>query len=154
MDEKFMYEAIKEGQKAYELGEVPIGAVIVYDNQIIARGYNKKEMTNNPTSHGEMEAIIEASEKLGRWRLSGCTLYVTLEPCSMCAGAIINARIDRLVIGTMDEKRGCCGSKINILNHSISNHKMDIKYDVLKDECSFLLSSFFTEIRQKKIDNK
>ena len=115
MDEKFMLEAYREAEKAYAQGEVPIGAVVVRQGQVIARGFNKKEGSKNPLLHGEMEAIYRAAQVLGRWRLSDCSLYVTLEPCSMCAGAIVNARLARLVYAAPDKKRGCCGDRKSVV---------------------------------------
>lgn len=147
MDELFMEEAYKEAKKAYDINEVPIGAVIVYEGEIISRGFNKKETTNNPLAHGEIEAIKKAANKLNKWRLQGCTLYVTLEPCSMCTGAIINSRVDRVVIGARDDKRGCCGSKINLLTHGSSNHLPEVEIGVLGNQCSSLLSDFFKKLR-------
>jgi len=145
-----MAQAYGEAEKAYGLGEVPVGAVIVQAGRVIARGYNKKETRNNPLAHGEIEAIYKATKALGRWRLSDCTLYVTLEPCPMCAGAIVNARLGRLVIGARDEKRGACGSQLNILTSEASNYYPKVEYGVLEKECSHILSRFFKELRKKK----
>lgn len=141
--EKYMREAIRQAYKAYKLGEVPIGCVIVYDDKIIARGYNRRNTDKNTTSHAEMNAIRKASKKLGDWRLEGCTLYVTLEPCQMCAGAIVQARIDRVVIGSMNPKAGCAGSVLNLLQMEAFNHQVEIVKDVLQSECSEMLSGFF-----------
>lgn len=148
--EKYMREAIRQAYKAYKLGEVPIGCVIVYDDKIIARGYNRRNTDNNTTSHAEMNAIRKASKKLGDWRLEGCTLYVTLEPCQMCAGAIVQARIDRVVIGSMNPKAGCAGSVLNLLQMEAFNHQVEIVKDVLQSECSEMLSGFFKELREQK----
>lgn len=150
MDEIFMLEAYEEARKAYSIDEVPVGAVIVQNGKIIARGFNKKETSQNPLAHGEMEVILKSAKLLNRWRLSDCTLYVTLEPCSMCAGAIINARLGRVVIGAMDEKRGACGSQLNILNHQLSNYYPEVKTGILELKCSELLSDFFKNLRDKK----
>ena len=146
-DEKYMKQALKQAQKAYELGEVPIGCVIVYEGKIIARGYNRRNTDRNTLCHAEIAAIRKASKKLGDWRLEGCTLYVTLEPCQMCAGACVQSRIDRVVIGCMSPKSGCAGSIINLLQMDEFNHKVDITKDVLADECSSLLTRFFEELR-------
>ena len=141
--------ALEEAYKAFSTYEVPVGAVIVHDGKVIARGHNKRETLKDPTAHAEMIAIREASKYLNGWRLLGCTMYVTLEPCSMCAGAIINSRIERLVIGAKDPKRGCCGSVINLLNNPNFNHKVQVEYGVLEDKCSSILTDFFKELRNK-----
>ncbi len=146
-DEKYMKKALALAQKAYELGEVPIGCIIVYDNKIIGRGYNRRNTDKNTLCHAEITAIRKASKKLGDWRLEGCTMYVTLEPCQMCAGACVQARIDRVVIGCMSPKSGCAGSVINLLQMDDFNHKVSITKDVLKDECSTMLTKFFEELR-------
>ena len=148
--EKFMKEAIKQAKKAYALREVPIGCVIVYEGKIIARGYNRRNTDKNTTSHAEMNAIRKASKKLGDWRLEGCTLYVTLEPCQMCAGAIVQSRIPRVVIGCMNPKAGCAGSVLNILQVKEFNHQAEIESGVLGEECSELMKQFFRELRDKK----
>jgi endonuclease-3 len=147
-DEKYMKIALEEAKKAAEIGEIPVGAVIVKDNKIIARAYNLKEKERDTTFHAEIEAIRIASRKLNSWRLEGCTMYVTLEPCSMCAGAIINARLDRLVIGAMDEKTGACGSKLNLLTDFKFNHKVLLKTEVLAKECEQVLKQFFNILRK------
>lgn len=152
--EKFMKEAIKQAKKAYALREVPIGCVIVYEGKIIARGYNRRNTDKNTTSHAEMNAIRKASKKLGDWRLEGCTLYVTLEPCQMCAGAIIQARIDKVVIGSMNPKAGCAGSVLNLLEMDGFNHKAEVERGVLEAECSEMLSGFFRELRKEKAKAK
>ncbi|MBO7334535.1 MAG: tRNA adenosine(34) deaminase TadA [Lachnospiraceae bacterium] len=146
-DEKYMKEAIKEAKKAYALGEVPIGAVIVHDGKIIGRGYNRRNTDKSTLSHAEITAVKKASKKIGDWRLEGCTIYVTLEPCQMCSGALIQARIDRVVIGAMNPKAGCGGSLLNILENDLFNHKAIVERGVLEDECSDILTKFFKELR-------
>ena len=153
-EEKFMKEAIRQAKKAYALREVPIGCVIVYEGKIIARGYNRRNTDNNTTSHAEINAIRKASKKLGDWRLEGCTLYVTLEPCQMCAGAIVQARIDKIVIGSMNPKAGCAGSVLNLLEMDGFNHKVEVERGVLEEECSTMLSGFFKELRMEKAKAK
>ena len=153
-DEKFMREAKKQAMKAYALREVPIGCVIVYEGKIIARGYNRRNTDKNTVSHAEINAIRKASKKLGDWRLEGCTLYVTLEPCQMCAGAIIQARVDRVVIGSMNPKAGCAGSVLNLLEMDGFNHKAEVTRSVLEEECSSMLSGFFKELRKEKAKKK
>ena len=153
-EEKYMKEAIRQAKKAYALREVPIGCVIVYDGKIIARGYNRRNTDKNTTSHAEINAIRKASKKLGDWRLEGCTLYVTLEPCQMCAGAIVQARIDRVVIGSMNPKAGCAGSVLNLLEMDGFNHKVQVERGVLEEECSIMLSGFFKELRKEKVKEK
>lgn len=159
IDEKFMKQAIKEALKAYALGEVPIGCVIVYQNKIIGRGYNRRNTDKNTLAHAEITAIRKASKKMGDWRLEDCTLYVTLEPCQMCSGAIVQARINKTVIGCMNPKAGCAGSVLNILNMPEFNHQVEIITDVLHEECSQMLKSFFQELRlrnklEKEANNK
>lgn len=149
-DEKYMKEAIRQAKKAAALDEVPIGCVIVNEGQIIARGYNRRNTDKNTLSHAELLAIRKASKKLGDWRLEGCTLYVTLEPCQMCAGAIIQARVDRVVIGSMNPKAGCAGSVLNILEMDGFNHKAEVERGILQEECSRMLSEFFRELRERK----
>ena len=153
-DEKFMREAKKQAMKAYALREVPIGCVIVYDGKIIARGYNRRNTDKNTVSHAEINAIRKASKKLGDWRLEGCTLYVTLAPCQMCAGAIIQARVDRVVIASMNPKAGCAGSVLNLLEMDGFNHKAEVTRGVLEEECSSMLSGFFRELREEKAKKK
>lgn len=153
-EEKFMKEAIRQAKKAYALREVPIGCVIVYEGKIIARGYNRRNTDKNTTSHAEINAIRKASKKLGDWRLEGCTLYVTLEPCQMCAGAIVQARIDKVVIGSMNPKAGCAGSVLNLLEMDGFNHKVELERGVLEKECSTMLSGFFKELRMEKAKAK
>ena len=150
MDEKFMKEALKQAKRAAKIGEVPIGCVIVYDNKIIARGYNRRNTDKNTLAHAELLAIKKASKKLGDWRLEGCTMYVTLEPCQMCAGAIVQARMDKVVIGSMNPKAGCAGSVLNLLQISAFNHQVALEKGVLEEECSTMLSSFFRTLREKK----
>ena len=153
-NEKFMREALKEAQKAYEKLEVPVGAVIVKDGKIIARGHNLKETKKDTTNHAEIIAIRKASKKIKSWRLTGCTMYVTLEPCTMCAGALIQARLDKVVIGTMDEKTGACGSVLNIIEDYKFNHKVEIEKGVMEKECKAILQQFFRELRIKKKNKK
>ena len=147
--EKYMKQAVRQALKAGELNEVPIGCVIVKDDKIIARGYNKRITAGNTLSHAELIAIDKACKKTGDWRLEGCTLYVTLEPCQMCAGAIVQARIDRVVIGAMNPKAGCCGSILNLLQEKRFNHRVDITRGILGDECGAMLTSFFKELRKR-----
>ena len=148
--ERFMKEAIRQAKKARALEEVPIGCVIVYEGKIIARGYNRRNTDKNTLSHAELNAIRKASKKLGDWRLEGCTMYVTLEPCQMCAGALMQSRIDRVVIGSMNPKAGCAGSVLNLLEMDGFNHKVEVIRGVLQEECSSMLSDFFKELREKK----
>lgn len=150
MQEKFMKEALKEAKKAYEKLEVPVGAVIVKDGKVIARAHNVKEGRKDTTKHAEILAISKASKKLESWRLTDCEMYVTLEPCSMCAGALINARVKKLYIGTMDEKTGACGSVFNLLEDYTFNHKVEIETGILQQECETLLKEFFKELRKQK----
>lgn len=149
-DRKYMKEAIRQAKKAYALKEVPIGCVIVYEDKIIARGYNRRNTDKNTTSHAEINAIRRASKKLGDWRLEGCTIYITLEPCQMCAGAIVQSRITRAVIGSMNPKAGCAGSVLNLLEMSEFNHQVIVERGVLQKECSDMLSGFFRELREMK----
>lgn len=146
-DEKYMKMALKQAQKAMELGEVPIGCVIVYEDKVIGRGYNRRNTDKNTLSHAEITAINKASKKVGDWRLEGCTLYVTLEPCQMCSGAIVQARIDRVVIGTMNPKAGCAGSILNILQMKEFNHQVEITQGILSEECTQILTDFFKDLR-------
>ncbi|NLY20214.1 MAG: nucleoside deaminase [Tissierellia bacterium] len=145
-----MNEALKEAKKSFDLDEVPIGAIIVKDNEIIGRGHNTKEHTNSPLNHAEMIAISNACEKIGDWRLIGCDLYVTLEPCAMCAGAILNSRISNVYIGTRDQRMGCAGTVINLLDMPTFNHKVKVEFGVLENESSSLISSFFLKLRNRK----
>lgn len=150
MKEKFMKEALKQAQKAYDKLEVPVGAVIVKDGKIIARAYNQKEEKNDTTNHAEILAIKKASKKLGSWRLLDCDMYVTLEPCSMCAGALIQSRIRKVYIGATDEKTGACGSVLNLLEDYTFNHKVEVETGILKDECEGILKEFFIKLRELK----
>lgn len=145
----FMREAIKEAEKALEIGEVPVGAIIVRNGEIIARAHNLRETGRNPIYHAEMLAIDQAAKKLGGWRLIGCEIYVTLEPCSMCTGAIIQSRIERLYIGTNDLKTGSCGGKINLLEPGLFNHTVEVEFGILKEDCANLIKSFFKKLRNK-----
>ena len=148
--EKFMKQALKEAEKAYQKEEVPIGAVIVKDGKIIARAYNLKEIKHDTTEHAEIRAIKKASKRLGAWRLSDCEMYTTLEPCPMCAGALIQARIKKVHIGTMDEKTGACGSVLNLLKDHKFNHQVEVEYGILENECREILQEFFKELRKRK----
>ena len=145
--EKYMKEALKQAKKAYLLGEVPIGCVIVYEGKIIGRGYNRRNTDKNTLSHAEITAIRKASKKMGDWRLEGCTLYVTLEPCQMCSGAIVQARITEVVMGCMNPKAGCGGSILNILEMPQFNHQVTVTRGILGEECSRMLTTFFKELR-------
>ena len=145
--EKYMREALRQAKKAYALGEVPIGCVIVHEGKIIGRGYNRKNTDKNTLAHAEITAINKASKKIGDWRLEECTLYVTLEPCQMCAGAIVQARIPQVVMGCMNPKAGCGGSILNLLEMPQFNHQVSVTRGVLEEECSSLLKTFFTELR-------
>ena len=145
--EKYMRAAIRQAKKAYGLGEVPIGCVIVYEGKIIGRCYNRRNTDKNTLAHAEITAINKASKKVGDWRLEGCTLYVTLEPCQMCAGAIVQARIDEVVMGSMNPKAGCGGSVLNLLEMPEFNHQVRVTRGVLEEECSLLLTQFFKELR-------
>lgn len=151
--EKFMKEALKEAKKAYEKEEIPVGAIIVKDNKIIARAYNVKEEKRDTTKHAEIIAIQKASKKLKSWRLTDCDIYVTLEPCSMCAGALIQSRIRKVYIGTMDKKTGACGSVLNLLEDYKFNHKVELENGILEKECEKILKEFFKELRNKKNKN-
>lgn len=150
MREKFMNLALKEAQKAYDKKEIPVGAVIVKDGIVIAKAHNLKELKNDTTNHAEMLVIQKASKKLGCWRLEGCEMYVTLEPCSMCAGALIQSRIRKVYIGTMDYKTGACGSVLNLLSDYKFNHNVEIETGVLADECEKILKDFFKKLRIDK----
>ena len=149
-DETYMAEAVKEARKAYRKGETPIGCVIVRDGRIIARGRNRRDRFGNVLAHAEIEAIRKACRKMKDWRLEGCTIYVTLEPCPMCAGAIVQARMDRLVIGTMSPKAGCAGSILNLMDVPALNHQVPVTSGILGDECSRMLTDFFRELRHKQ----
>ena len=145
-----MKEALKEAKKAYKKLEIPVGAVIVKDGKIIARGHNLKETKEDTTKHAEIIAIQKASKKLSEWRLIDCEMYVTLEPCAMCAGAIINSRIKKVYIGTMDEKTGAVGSVLNLFEDFTFNHKVEVEKGILQEECKKMLKQFFKELRKSK----
>lgn len=149
-DKKFMREAIRQAEKAAAMEEVPIGCVIVYQDKIIARGYNRRNIQGSTLAHAELLAIAKASRKLGDWRLEECTMYVTLEPCPMCAGAIVQARIPRVVIGTMNPKAGCAGSILNLLQNKQMNHQVAQTNGILQEECQNLMQDFFRNLRQKR----
>ena len=148
--ERFMKEAIRQAKKARALEEVPIGCVIVYEGKIIARGYNRRNTDKNTLSHAELNAIRKASRKLGDWRLEGCTMYVTLEPCQMCSGAIVQSRMARVVVGCMNPKAGCAGSILNLLQVEAFNHQAELTTGILEEECSQMMKSFFKELRKKQ----
>ncbi|MBO6244000.1 MAG: tRNA adenosine(34) deaminase TadA [Clostridia bacterium] len=152
--EKFMKEALKEAKKSYQKLEVPVGCVIVKDNEIIARGHNLKETKMNTIKHAEIIAIEKASKKLKSWRLLDCEMYVTLEPCTMCAGAILNSRIKKVYIGAMDKKTGACGSVLNIFEDYVFNHKVELERNILEKECEKILKEFFKELRKIKKSSK
>ena len=149
-DESFMKQAVKQAKKAYDKLETPIGCVIVHEDKIIARGYNKRNMKKNTLAHAEILAINKASKVLGDWRLEDCTMYVTLEPCPMCAGAIVQSRVTRVVVGCMNPKAGCAGSILNLLEMEHFNHQVEVTRGVLQEECSQMLSGFFKELREIK----
>lgn len=151
---KFMRAALREAKKAYALQEVPIGCVIVQNGKIIARGYNRRNTDKNTLAHAELSAIKKASKKTGDWRLEDCTMYVTLEPCQMCAGAIVQSRMKKVVIGCMNAKAGCAGSVLNLLQMAQFNHQVEIERSELEEECSSMLSQFFKELREKKKKEK
>lgn len=153
-DEKYMKAAIAQAKKAAALDEVPIGCVIVQDGKIIARGYNRRNTDKNTLAHAELAAIRKASKKTGDWRLEDCTMYVTLEPCQMCAGAIVQSRLQRVVIATMNPKAGCAGSILNLLQMEAFNHQVEITRGVREEECATMLSDFFRKLRQKKKNAK
>ena len=149
-DEKYMKEAIKQAKKAALVGDVPIGCVIVHQDKIIARGYNKRNLKKTTLAHAELLAIEKASKKLGDWRLEDCTMYITLEPCQICAGAIIQARIPKVVVGAMNKKAGCAGSVLNLFQIPQFNHQVIFENGILEEECSEMLSDFFKQLRKKK----
>ena len=153
-EERYMKEAIRQARKAGKLNEVPIGCVIVRDGKIIARGYNRRNTDLNTLAHAELQAIRKASRVVGDWRLEDCVMYITLEPCQMCAGAIVQARIPKVVIGSRNPKAGCAGSVLDLLHVPAFNHQVELKEGVFKEECSELLVSFFRELRQKKKANE
>lgn len=152
-EEKYMRAAIREAGKAYALDEVPIGCVIVREGRIIARGYNRRNTDKNTLAHAELTAIRKASRKCGDWRLEDCTMYITLEPCQMCAGAIVQSRMKKIVIAAMNPKAGCAGSVLNLLQMRQFNHQVEIETGLLEEECSEMLSRFFRELREKKRNN-
>ena len=147
-----MEAALAEAKKAYLIDEVPVGAVIVYNDKIIARGHNTRETKQSVLGHAEINAIKKASKKIGSWRLEDCDMYVTLEPCSMCSGAIIQSRIKNLYFGAFDPKTGACGSVLNLFEHNF-NHKVNVVSGIMEEECSRIIKEFFRELRQKNIDN-
>lgn len=150
-EEKFMKEAVRQAKKALVLGEVPIGCVIVFNDKIIGRGYNRRITDKNTLSHAELNAIKKASKTLGDWRLDNCEMFITLEPCQMCSGAIVQSRIKKVYIGAMNPKAGCAGSILNLLQIPEFNHQVEIETNILHDECSIMLTSFFKELRKKKV---
>lgn len=154
LDEKYMKEAIRQAKKAYALEEVPIGCVIVYEGKIIGRGYNRRTIDKNTLAHAELQAIKKASKKMNDWRLEKCTMYVTLEPCQMCSGAIVQARIQRVVVGCMNPKAGCAGSILNLLDMPEFNHQVELTTGVLEEECSGMMKQFFKELREKRKKEK
>lgn len=145
-----MKEALKQAKKADKIDEVPIGCVIVYEDKIIARAYNRRNIDKNTLAHAELLAIKKASKVLGDWRLEDCTMYVTLEPCQMCAGAIVQARIKRVVVGSMNPKAGCAGSVLNLLQMDEFNHQVELEIGVMEEECSRMLKDFFKRLREEK----
>ncbi|WP_235912664.1 tRNA adenosine(34) deaminase TadA [Velocimicrobium porci] len=153
-DTFYMKEAIRQAKKAYKIKEVPIGCVIVQGDKIIARGYNKRNTKKNTLAHAELLAINKASKAIGDWRLEDCTMYITLEPCQMCAGAIVQSRMKRVVIGSMNPKAGCAGSIINLLEMKEFNHQVELEIGVLEKECTELLQQFFRELREEKKQKK
>ncbi|WP_377887180.1 tRNA adenosine(34) deaminase TadA [Alkalihalobacillus sp. R86527] len=153
-DRDFMEKAIEEAKKAEKIGEVPIGAVIVKDNEVIASAYNLRETEQRSVAHAELLAIDEACKVTGSWRLTGCTLYVTLEPCAMCSGAIVLSRVERVVYGASDPKGGCAGTLMNLLDDARFNHQAEISRGVMKEECGSMLSSFFRALREQRKEEK
>ena len=153
-EERCMREAVRQAKKAWKLGEVPIGCVIVYEGKIIGRGYNRRTTDGNVLAHAEIIAIRKACRAMGDWRLEGCTMYVTLEPCPMCAGAIVQARIPKVVIGCMNPKAGCAGSVLDLLHEDGFNQQVETEVGMLGEECSQMLKDFFRELREKKKERK
>lgn len=149
-DEKYMKEAIRQAKKAAAIGEVPIGCIIVYEDKIIGRGYNRRMVDHTVLAHAEILAMKKACKKMGDWRLEGCTMYITLEPCPMCAGAIVQARIPRVVVGSMNPKAGCAGSVMNLLQEPGFNHQVELEKGILEEECSTVLKEFFKALRKRK----
>jgi tRNA(adenine34) deaminase len=150
-NERWMTQALREAEQAYKRKEVPIGAVILYEGRIIGRGYNQIESLRDPTAHAEIIAITAAATHIGNRRLEHCTIYVTLEPCAMCAGAIVQARIPKLVFGVVDPKAGACGTLYNIVQDTRLNHRVELVSGVLEEKCGALLSDFFRKVREKEI---
>ncbi len=154
IDEKvkrhFMKAALLQAKKAYKMEETPIGCVIVHEGKIIARGYNRRNTDKNTLAHAELTAIRKAAKKLGDWRLEGCTMYVTLEPCPMCAGAMVQARLDRVIVGCRNGKAGCAGSVLNLLQQPGFNHQVEVEFGVCEEECSRIMSDFFRALRARK----
>ncbi len=153
-EERFMRQAIVQAKKAWSIGEVPIGCVIVYKDQVIGRGYNRRMTDKNTLSHAELNAIRKASKKLNDWRLDDCEMYITLEPCQMCAGAIVQSRIRKVYIGAMNPKAGCAGSILNLLDVKEFNHQVIVEKGILEEECSEMLKDFFKELRNRKKEEK
>ena len=153
-EEKYMKEAIRQAKKAYAIGEVPIGCVIVYEDKIVGRGYNRRMTDKNTLSHAELNAIKKASEVMGDWRLDACEMFITLEPCEMCSGAIVQSRIKKVYIGSMNPKAGCAGSILNLLQVPQFNHQVEMEKGILEEECSGMLKHFFRELREKNKDRK
>jgi len=149
-DEVYMQLAIEEAKKAEAVGEVPIGAVMVYEEQVIAKGHNQRETNQTTLSHAELIVIQQANEEIGSWRLEDCTLYVTLEPCPMCAGAIVQSRVKRVVYGAIDPKAGCAGTLMNLLQEERFNHQVEVTKGMMEEACSMLLKNFFRELRKKR----
>ena len=154
MHEKYMREAIRQARKAYALGDTPIGCVIVRGDEIIARGYNRRNKDGSTLAHAELSAIRKANRVLGDWRLEGCRMYVTLEPCPMCAGALVQARIDKVIIGCMNPKAGSAGSVVNLLQQQGFNHRVEITQGVLEEECRELMTAFFRDLRTKGLNKE
>jgi len=150
--EFFMQMAYKEAEKAWDAGEIPVGAIVVHEEEVIGKGYNQRELLKDPTAHAEMIAISSAAEYLNDWRLENCTLYVTLEPCPMCTGAILNARVPKVVFGAYDEEAGMCGSIDNLCDQNLLNHKSVVIGGVLEEQCEILLKSFFNKVRNQLQD--
>jgi tRNA(adenine34) deaminase len=153
-DEKYMKQAITQAKKAYALREVPIGCVIVHEGKVIGRGYNRRNTDKNTLAHAELQAMRKAMHVLGDWRLEGCRMYITLEPCPMCAGAIVQARIPQVIVGSMNPKAGCAGSVINLLQIERLNHQAEFTKGVLEEECSMMLKQFFRELREENKKKK
>ena len=153
-DERFMKEAIRQARKAEAIGDVPIGCVIVHEDRIIARGYNRRNKDKAVLAHAELQAMRKACRIIGDWRLEECTMYITLEPCPMCAGAIVQARIPRVVIGSMNPKAGCAGSVLNLLQEDGFNHQVEVESGMLGEECSAMLSDFFRRLRALQKERK